>query len=195
MKKSILIAGVMIMAVVFAAMPSARADECKSLTQIATSIFSKFAEECKKEGEADTKKCTLSAKFRAIVERLNAFANNSWATLGPRKIEFGTTQTGTLIIPGDRTFLSSTPLDKNSATITITKKDGRGGAVVTICKVNDKGVYTKLKEFRFDTGDPKSPVTRTETVSGVQNHILQVRLDGQGGGPGSRLAFDFKVTK
>lgn len=88
----------------------------------------------------------------------------------------------------DRTFLRSHPLETDRATIRVTKQDGRGGAVVTICKVDEDGRYTNLAHFDFDKGQAGLPHSETRTVSGLTNHFLQVLLDGSGGGLGSRLA-------
>ncbi|MDQ3821524.1 MAG: hypothetical protein M3362_28120, partial [Acidobacteriota bacterium] len=129
------------------------------------------------------KTCLNSPKYAQAVGKMvtyfNEKVNNSWATLGPRQMEFGSTQEGNLIGPGDRVFLSPAPLDKDSLTVRIKKLGGRARTVVVICKINDNNTQTKLDEFEFAEGDGNTGQEVTKTVYGVQNHLVQVHLDAK----------------
>jgi hypothetical protein len=197
MKKTLTIASLFAVVVTLLAIPTvhAGAGDCEPASKAISDILKKWTEECGKElgGAPDSKKCLAADKFNKLVPKLNAWAANGWATIGPRTIEFGNSQTGTLLMPANRTFLSTTPLEKDSATITVNKKEGKGGATVMICKIDSNGSYTKLKELDFDPD--KSTASQTATVSGLQNFILQVYIDGHGGGVGREFKYDLRVTK
>src|SRR3978361_2096932 len=106
-----------------------------------------------------------------MITFFNAVANNKWATLGPRRLEYGTNQQGTLVSTGGRLFISPAPLDKNSVTIRIKKLDGKAEASVVICKIDYSGNVTKLEEFTFADGDDNVGQVITKTVTGVENTL------------------------
>lgn len=152
-------------------------------------LLKNWSEQCIKEigtnPPADpntrTQLCLAADKFKKLVPKLRALAANGPFTIGPRDLMVGTSQNGDIINPAVRTFLTPNLLDKDSLTIEVTKTDGKGGAVIRICKVDENKKFTALKTIAFDEGNVSSPVTKRETVSGVKGHIVQVFLDGNGG--------------
>jgi hypothetical protein len=171
--------------------PAAKADDCKSLAQVTGDIWQKWgaviaAVGCgvaAAAGVVKPKTCLSSAQYAEAVDKMvdyfNEKANNGWATIGPRRIDFGSTQEGTLIGPGERVFLSPAPLDKDSVTIHVKKLGGKGKSTVVVCKIDENNVQTKLEEFEFAEGDDNTGQEITKTVSGVSNRLLQVHLAGK----------------
>src|ERR1044071_945493 len=148
MKKKIMIAALIMLTVYQAAAPRAEAQNCKSPAQIVTNIWKKWGDTiiavgCVAKSVATTSAAapvtggtslaataTLSAtcirntqKYKEAIEKMvtlfNDLAANGPATLGPRRIEFGNPQTGVLVGPMDRTFVSVYPLDKDSVTFRV----------------------------------------------------------------------------
>jgi hypothetical protein len=151
-------------------------------------LLKNWSEECIKEigptPPADpntrTQLCLAADKFKKLAPRLKALAANGPFTIGPRDLMVGTSQNGDIINPAVRTFLTPTPLDKDSLTVEVNKTDGRGGALIRICSIDENKKFTSLKTIAFDEGN-NAPQTKRETVSGVKGKIVQVFIDGQGG--------------
>jgi hypothetical protein len=183
--------------------PIASAQNCKSAGQVVGDIWKKWGETIIKVGcvtkavvetaasggaslpasVALSAQCIRNAtKYKVAAESMvtlfNALADNGPATIGPRRIEFGTRQNGTLLGRIDRTFISVYPMDKASVTFKLKKLDGEGTIQAVICKVDSDGKYTNLATIDFDdkAANGKEII---KTVSGVENHLVQIRLDGQ----------------
>jgi len=118
-----------------------------------------------------------------------AAANGRW-TIGPRRIEWGTPQTGAVVSTFSRVFISAVPIDKDSITVKVKKLDGKAKADIIICKVDDKGNFTNLAEFSFSKGDDNEGQEITKTVSGVKGHLVQVRIDADS----VVKKFEYKLT-
>src|SRR5215211_2867058 len=153
MKKKILVTILLALALNTTAAPTVNAQNCKSPAQIVTNIWKKWGDTiiavgCVVKSAAATSAAapvtagaslaataTLSAtcirntqKYKEAIEKMvslfNDLADNGPATLGPRRIEFGNLQTGVLIGPVDRTFVSVYPMDKDSVTFRVKKVEG-----------------------------------------------------------------------
>ncbi len=112
----------------------------------------------------------------------NSKVNNSWATIGPRRLDLNQNHTGTLVSTGGRKFVSLPILDKNSITVTIDETSGKGKASVVVCKVNQNNQYTKVATKWFNDSKQKKmnkSEKQTVTVNGAKNHIIVVHLDGK----------------
>ena len=158
------------------------------------SLLKNWAVECEKvadgkTGEEASKACLAAQKYQLLAPKLKQLANNGPFTLGPRDLAIGTSQNGTIVNPAFRTFLTPALLDKDSLTVKIEKKGGKGGANIRICKIDEKKKYTSLKTIIFEDGD--GAVTKSETVTGVKGHLVQVFIDGSGG---VSKAFDYTLT-
>lgn len=151
-------------------------------------LLKNWSEQCIKEIGANppaepntrTQLCLAADKFKKLAPKLKALAANGPFTIGPRDLMVGTSQNGDIINPAVRTFLTPSLLDKDSLTVEVNKTDGKGGALIRICKIDENKKFTSLKTIAFDEGD-NGPQTKRETVSGVKGHIVQVFIDGQGG--------------
>jgi hypothetical protein len=80
-------------------------------------------------------------------------------------------------------------MDKDSLTVKVEKKGGKGGANVRICKIDENKKYIHLKTMTFE--DNGGAATKSETVTGVKGQLVQVFIDGSGG---VSKAFDYTLT-
>lgn len=152
-------------------------------------LITKLREECKKEGEPNAIQCTKTGeKLSKVVRTLNSLTSNGSLTIGPRFIEFNKNQDGTVIAPGDRTFVSNAPLEKDGASFSLTHHDGKATLEVAVCKIDADGKATKLESFTLDGGKLKDGETITKNYTGLKGNFLQVFLNGKG------LASKFKLT-
>lgn len=221
MKKKILVVTLMILAFGVTTVPKAEAQNCKSPAQIVSNIWKKWGDTiiavgCVAKSAAATAAtapvtggaslvatATLSAtcikntqKYKEAIEKMvslfNDLADNGPATLGPRRIEFGDLQTGVLLGPMDRTFVSVYPMDKDSVTFRIKKVEGESKVEVVICKINTQGTVTNLSVFETDDNDPDGK-EYVKTVTGVSNHLVQIRLNGKSAV--KKFKYQFRATK
>lgn len=158
------------------------------------SLLKNWTAECDKIADGKTgseasKACLASQKYQQLAPKLKQLANNGPFTLGPRDLAIGTAQNGTIVNPAFRTFLTPALMDKDSLTVKVEKKGGKGGANIRICRIDEKKKYTHLKTITFEEGD--STGTKSETVTGVKGHLIQVFIDGTGG---VSKAFDYTLT-
>lgn len=186
-------------------------DNCQSAAQVFGDIYEKWGAVAIATGcvtavnagtggiaMALTLECIKKAdKYAQAVEDMvkffNANANNSRWTIGPRRIDWGKTQTGTLSSTFSRVFVAAAPIDKDSVTVKVKKTDGKAQATVIICKVDEKGKFVKLAEFEFDKGDENIGQEISKTVSGVKGHLFQVRIDADSAV--RQFEYQLKVTK
>lgn len=157
------------------------------------SLLKNWADECGKvadgkTGEEASRICLATPKYSQLAPKLKQLANNGPFTLGPRDLAIGTAQNGTIVNPAFRTFLTPALMDKDNLTVKVEKKGGKGGAAIRICKIDEKKKYTHLKTITFADGD--GTATKSETVTGVKGHLIQVFIDGTGG---VSKAFDYTL--
>jgi len=220
-KKAIVLASLLILLIHASGAQTASAQRCESFAQIFTDVWKKWGETiikvgCVVKAAATTSAAapvtagaslaatvTLSAtciknasKYKeaaeAMVLAFNALADNGQATLGPRRIEFGQNQLGTLVGPSNRTFVSVYPMDKNSVTFKVKKLEFDGKVEVVICKIDADSKMTNLAVFNF-TGDEKDGTEIVKTVTGVENQLVQIRLNGQSAA--KRFKYQFSAIK
>ena len=221
MKKKILVTILLALALNTTAAPTVNAQNCKSPAQIVTNIWKKWGDTiiavgCVVKSAAATSAAapvtggasivataTLSAqcirntqKYKEAIEKMvslfNDLADNGPATLGPRRIEFGDLQTGVLVGPMDRTFVSVYPMDKDSVTFRVKKVEGESKVEVVICKIDTQGTVTNLSVFETGENDPDGK-EYTKTVTGVSNHLVQIRLNGKSAI--KKFKYQFRATK
>jgi hypothetical protein len=211
MKKKALLSLCLMLVLHLTAIPTAQAETCKSPGQIFGDTYKKWGEVmivagCVTAETLATGGLTLPLTLQCIkkvdkyakaaedmVKFFNVMANNSWATIGPRRIEYGNTQTGTLVSTISRVFISPAPVDKDSLTFKVKKLEGKAKVTVVICKVDHKGDMTKLSEFEFDKGEDNAGQEISRTVSGVQGYMVQVRLDADS--VAKEFKYNLRVTK
>ena len=221
MKKKILIASLFALALNLIVAPATKAQNCKSPAQIVTNIWKKWGDTiiavgCVAKSAAETAAAapvtggasiaataTLSAtcirntqKYKEAIEKMvslfNDLADNGPVTLGPRRIEFGNNQEGVLLGPMDRTFVSVYPMDKDSVTFRVKKIEGESKVEVVICKINTEGTVTNLAVFETGDNDPDGK-EYVKTVTGVSNHLVQIRLNGKSAV--KKFRYQFRATK
>jgi len=161
---------------------------------VVENLLKNWATECGKVADGKTgaeasKVCLATQKYQQLAPKLKQLANNGPFTLGPRDLAIGTAQNGTIVNPAFRTFLTPALLDKDSLTIKVEKKGGKGGANIRICRIDENKKYTHLKTMTFEDGG--SAATKSETVTGTKGHLVQVFIDGSGG---VSKAFDYTLT-
>lgn len=169
-------------------------DKCRSAAQVFGDLYKKWGEVAIATGcvvgvnvgtggiaMGATLQCIAKAdKYAKAAEEMvryfNSNADNGRWTIGPRRIEWGKAQTGTVVSTFSRVFISAAPVDKNTVTVKVKKLDGKARADVIICKVDEKGNFINLARIEFDKTDgPGAEITKT--VSGVKGHLVQVRID------------------
>ncbi len=117
-----------------------------------------------------------------LVQFWNSQVNNSWATVGPRRLDLNQNHTGTLVSTGGRKFVSLPVLNKNSITVTIDETGGKGKTSVTVCKINKNNQKTNIGTKWFNDSKQKkkkSNEKQTFTVNGAKDHIVTVHMDGK----------------
>ncbi|MEM1358495.1 MAG: hypothetical protein AAGF89_09860, partial [Bacteroidota bacterium] len=130
-----------------------------------------------------------------LTEKMVKFWNkrsNSWATIGPRRLNFGTYENGRIVSSGGRMYVSCAPFNKRVLTIDIKELDGKGKTSYVICKVDRKGNYTKLVTGWFnEVNSQKSnkKETRSHTIKGALGHLISIHFDGKSVGN----TFQYKV--
>jgi len=183
-------------------------DKCRSAAQVFGDVYEKWGAVIIATGcvaavnvgtggvaMAATLTCIKNAKkyaeaAEAMVSFFNAAMNNNRWTIGPRRIDWGNAQTGTVVSTFSRVFISAAPVDKDSFTVKVKKTDGKAQADIIICKVDDKGNFVKLAQFEFAEGDENIGQEITKTVSGVKGHLVQVRIDADS----AIKKFEYKLT-
>ena len=185
-------------------------DSCRSAAQVFGDVYKKWGEVAIATGcvvgvnvgtgglaMPATLTCIKNAeKYAEAVEDMVKFFNKSadngrW-TIGPRRIEWGKVQTGTVVSTFSRVFISAAPIDKDSVTVKVKKIDGKANTDIIICKVDEKGNYVKLAQFEFDKDDDNGTEI-SRTVSGVKGHLMQVRIDADS--VVRKFEYELKVTK
>lgn len=177
------------------AMEKCDTDKCRSAAQVFGDVYQKWgaviiATGCVAAVNAGTGGVAMAAtlnciknakKYAEAVEEMvkffNAAMNNNRWTIGPRRIEWGNTQTGSVVSTFSRVFISAAPVDKDSITVKVKKVEGKAQADIIICKVDDKGNFIKIAQIEFDKGNDNEGETITKTVTGVKGHLVQVRID------------------
>lgn len=150
--------------VVLSGSTEARAD-CNTVGTVVTDIFAKWKSLDKAAGKIDE-----------MIAFWNKMAGNSWAHIGPRRLDYATTLEGTVQSVGDRTFIAPYPGSK-SYTLELTKEDGKGTAEVTICTQDSAGKKTAVRVFTIDKDDPNEKKW-TQTIDG-NDKVVYVVVNGK----------------
>lgn len=103
--------------------------------------------------------------------------DDSWARIGPRRMDFDAWHTGTLIGPTERMFISGIPA-VNPVKIDFHKLDHDGKVHVVVCKVPEKGKATVVNSFTVEAGAKKGLV-KSITIDHAKGKIITVVLHGK----------------
>lgn len=182
-------------AILFSVTSQSHAQNCNSAASVAADIWGKVHNvaiqggcvAAQAAGYINYAACyNTASKINDLTNKLvqfwNAKVNNSWATIGPRRLTLNQNHTGTLVSTGGRKFVSFPVLNKNSVTITINETGGKGKTSVTVCKINANNQKTNIGTKWFnDTKKKKkkSNEKHTFTVNGAKNRIITVHMDGK----------------
>jgi hypothetical protein len=194
-KKTHSLAAICSVTTALVALPTAaHAGPCDAVTKYTQDVWgnlNKVADQACKDGSdcrtAQAKLQTIYAEADKIVKWWNQMTKGTWAQLGPRNFDFGQKNTGKLVAPGDRTWISTMPSRKNAVEVTLKKTDGKGYAVISICAADEGGKPTLMQEVEL-----KENGTIKKTISGVEGKVVTVRLDGKGG-LGKATAYELEV--
>lgn len=106
----------------------------------------------------------------------NSVANNGPATIGPRMITWTSGESGRVIAPGDRTWVSEFPT-VGGATVDIDYNEGKALVNIYYCAIDADGHVTPLdSEIGVKKRDPGR---RTFSAEEVDGKFLVVQVDGR----------------
>ena len=125
-------------------------------------------------GATAAKAATLIEKGIKVWNKLAG--DKSWAKIGPRRMDYGEWNTGTLIGPTERLFISGIPA-VNPVQLDFHKLDHDGKVTVVVCKVPEKGKAEELRTFVVDKKTKKGLV-KSFTLNKVKGYLVTVALHG-----------------
>ena len=103
--------------------------------------------------------------------------DQTWAKVGPRRMDFDRWNQGTLIGPTERMFVSSIPA-VNPVTVDVNKLDNDGEVKVVVCKVPERGKAEAVSTFTIDKSTKKGQVRSIE-IGNAKGHVISVVLHGK----------------
>lgn len=172
----------------------AHAGPCDSVNKYTKEVWGELnevADKACKEGsgckDAQSRVQKLYAEVDKVVKWWNSMTKGTWAQLGPRNFSFGQKNKGTLVAPGDRTWISTLPAKNDWVSVALTKSDGAGDATAYVCVADEKGKLELATSFDVDKNG-----TVKRKISGVAGKVVVVRLDGKGG-VGKKLEYQLEV--
>ncbi|MHC4106424.1 MAG: hypothetical protein ACYSR9_15900 [Planctomycetota bacterium] len=116
----------------------------------------------------------LSNLNSKLVTFWNSKVNNSWATIGPRRLTMEDNHTGNLVGTGGRKFVTFPLFDRNSVTITIDETGGKGKTSVTVCKIDADNQKTNIGTKWFnDTKDRKKKRSEKRSFTDTFKYTLR----------------------
>jgi hypothetical protein len=153
-------------------------------------IFKAFDEACKKanggQGLARVN-CFVISLYNPALQEMKVFSKDNRFGPGDRILFVGESQNGNLLAGTNRTFESGAPLDKDSLTVTVNKTDGRNGAIVKICTVDDNGTLNRVGTINF--AEDNNTGAKSSTITGVKGKLVRISVESFGG-----VAKNFKYT-
>ena len=166
---------------------AASSSVCTSPVQDIWKKYSQVAKEyCKGDKDCIEKMEKYAEIAKVMVDYWNKMVGGGWATIGPRPLRFGSNNDGTIIVGGQRLFISQSPVDAAEVEIRF-KKEGGGAGVVTIAHYDGTSCL-KDDVIEFKKSDPKNTV-KTIKVKGTKGKILVVKVDAK-----DLDTFDYEFT-
>lgn len=111
---------------------------------------------------------------------------DSWATIGPRQIQFGVPENGNLVVPGDRKFISTMPMmsmGNARLNVDLAESDGRARVNMRVCHVTMNNEYSRLTSVSInETPEERDNQSQfvVETFDGLGTGFVIVYMDGSG---------------
>ena len=169
---------------------------CESTSSVITDLWKQYGELAKKVGctaagiatsnpaivvECVEKLNKAEEVLKNMISYWNKMAGNSWAKLGHRSLTVGSSETGTIVGPGDRTFMTPVPLSYDTVKLTLEETDGKGETYVEVCLNNGSGKCTKVKSTTFNEDKAgKSGHGKIEVnIDNAKGKYLVVLLNGK----------------
>lgn len=124
-----------------------------------------------------------------LPDKMVAFWNSitgsdTWATIGPRKLEFGRVQSGNLISPGDRKFISASPaMGRDRVFLNLRELEGKARVTARVCRVSLGNHYEKLHTLTVnETPEERDDENQwiLQDLGDLHRHFLIVYLDASG---------------
>lgn len=157
-----------------AALP-AKAETCGG-NSLAAELMKKHKDKLAKLGCKGDKECATHREdlVKNLISVWNQLADNSPATIGPRRLDLGVNLQGTVLNPGERRFISLPILDHDKVKLTLKKEGGQSETDIVISKLDPDGKCSEVahKTVPFGTGSYK----KTFTVDSARGSILIVHL-------------------
>lgn len=148
-------------------------------------IYKGFTDECKKAlqnagatlgtDSDNSKKCFVSNLYSKIQPALKLLARDNRFGPGDRILFPGEGQSGNLVAGANRTFTAGSPSPTDKMQIDITHVDGKNGALIKICAVDDKGNVTR-PAANINFAEEEGPGTKTVTATGIQGKVVRVQV-------------------
>lgn len=129
-----------------------------------------------------------AGKAREVSEAMVSFwnsniAKNSWATIGPRRLDFNTTLKGKLVSTGGRWFVCPEVSIHDRIRIEVWERSGKAKTEISFHLMNpasgtcrDEGNYL-LNEDRDEKKDTRQHITRV--ISNAKGQVALVHLDAK----------------
>lgn len=172
--KSALCAGLLAISTLSAA-PQAAAQQCGG-NNMAAELLKKHQAKltalgCKSDTDCAEKRADL---IKNLVDVWNQLAGNSPLTIGPRRLDLGTTLGGAVVNPGERRFISLPIVGHDKVKLKITKKGGQAETEIVVSKLDASGRCSEVARETVPAGT--GSYTKTLNLSSVRGAVLIVRL-------------------
>lgn len=188
-----LFATALVATIATAPITEARAGSCESGAQITAKLWKEYDSYVKAAGCAiiqivaggtvPPNECIDVADkadkiLRDMIKVWNGAAKDTWAKIGPRRLDVGETLQGRVVSTGERMFIMPAPSDKDQLDFELKKLDGKAKAEVTVCKEH-RGKRDKLYTFVIDNGKDNVGEVWKKKLTGVKGHIVTVHIDAK----------------
>jgi len=111
-----------------------------------------------------------------MVHWWNNANHNSWATIGPRKLELNRPERGRLVSHTGRLFISPYPILSDTVTLNIKKLGGKAKTHVTICSHAPGDRNWREGSVIFDSGKRNKGANWPLTIRNVKGKYIAVHL-------------------
>ncbi len=182
MLKSHAVASSLLAVALMAATPNVHADtdgSCTTAADVGSKVWKHAGPTVKTAlkgaGPFGATAATAASFIEKGIKLWNKIAGDqTWAKIGPRRMDFGKWNDGTLIGKTERLFLSAIPA-VNPVVVDFERLDMKGEAKVVICKVPEKGKAMVVKSF---TTTEKSK-NKTVKIDDAKGYVIAVALHGK----------------
>jgi hypothetical protein len=172
--------------------------ECKSAYSIIQKVYQGYGDYVKAipgvvAGAITANPAAVFAAIKAAgkLEEVINHAHDYWnenigkngpGTIGPRVMELGNSYSGTVVWPGQRTFVASMPSPYETVRVRITEKEGTGKTDIKICLVDAEEHHREVAHKTLnETGTEKKDTSQVmnETIGDALGKVVVVLFTGQ----------------